>query len=542
MAARFWMNARRMAGLALALLALTAGAAHAASFQSFADPPGGEDLAVIDGVPHVAWTDAQGVHVARLDTASGPWHAVGAPFRHTPGSQGAVADASLASDPAGRPWVAWTEVDVHDVAQVRVARFDGTAWHEVVGGEHPLNPPPYQPGDYVANSGFWPQLTFYEGVPYVGWTQDELGEVQAYVARLRSDGSAWETIGRPGDNRRQVRLVVSGGRLFLARASFPNDTPSILRLNQAGTNWEVVNRPEGAEELNKLFGDVADVQGVLHVLYSRSTQNVVRLDSFQELGTGFPRGEDAIFERLSLAADGAVPYASQVVGKEPNRDLQVYRYLDGSWQLQSLPDTVGQDVDAARLFANPAGGMWLLHSTTGGGGTSWHLSGLGATLPASPPGEPPSGPPEPPPPSGLCSNVINGSARSERLNGTRRSDAIFGRGGNDRIRAFAASDCLYGGSGNDTLGGGRGNDFFRGGAGNDRIRGDSGNDDINGDRGNDRIVGGTGNDEIDAGRGNDVINVARQGADLVACGPGRDTVVISLADRYRDCERVVLRR
>ena len=510
MAARFWTNARRIVGLALALLAVTAGAASAGSFQSFADPPGGDDFAVIDGVPHVAWTDAGGVHVARLDTASGPWRQVGTAFRHSPGSARAVADASLASNPAGLPWVVWTEVDRHEVAQVRVARFDGTAWYEVVGGEHPLNPPPYQPGDYVANSGFWPQLTFYGGVPYVGWTQDELGEVQAYVARLRSDGSAWETIGRPGDNRRQVRLVVSGGRLFLAWPSFPNETPSILRLNQAGTGWEGVHRPVDAEELDR-FGDIADVQGVLHLLYSGNTQHVERLDSFEELGTGFPGGEDAIRERLSLAADGAVPYASQVVGKEPNRDLQVYRYASGSWQLLSQPDTAGQDVDAARLFANPAGGMWLLFSVDTGAGVTWHLAGYGATIPApeQPGGEPeppPSGLPERPPTSGPCSNEINGSRFGDRLDGTRRTEAIFGWAGNDRIRGFGASDCLYGGKGNDALSGGRGNDFFRGNA------------------------------------GNDTIYVAREGGDLVECGAGRDTVVITLEDRYRNCERVILRR
>ncbi len=158
--------------------------------------PGGDDLAVIGGVPHVAWTDQAGVHVSRLDYAPGPWQPVGAPFRHAPGSAGAVADASLTSDPAGHPWIAWTEVDGADIRQARVARFDGTAWHEVVGGARPINPT--VPAGYEQyNQASHPQIAFYQGVPYVALVHDGPQARQTYVARLKADGSAWKPVPLP---------------------------------------------------------------------------------------------------------------------------------------------------------------------------------------------------------------------------------------------------------------------------------------------------------------------------------------------------------
>jgi hypothetical protein len=72
--------------------------------------------------------------------------------------------------------------------------------------------------------------------------------------------------------------------------------------------------------------------------------------------------------------------------------------------------------------------------------------------------------------------------------------------------------------------------FGRGGA--DRLYGDSGSD---------RLDGGPGADRLTGGGGNDVILVDSR-SDVVSCGTGRDTLVLSVdAARPRGCERVIER-
>jgi hypothetical protein len=550
MAAQFWMNARRMAGIALALLALAPAAASAASFERVVQAPGGDELAVIKGVPHVAYAAADGVRVARLTTGNF-WQPVGGAVRHKAGDP--VSSPSLTSDPSGALWLVWTETDSTGTAQARVATFANGSWHEVVGGERPINITIPQASE-IPWSAFEPQIVFFAGRPYVAYIQDSLSEYVLEAVRLSDDGTKWEHVRPPLTSRPEhSRLAASGGRLYVAAEAVFGPGIFVFRLNEDGKTWEDVGRT-GEGDTYQRPADIADLAGSPVVGYVGNAPNrtsppglhakTLQPDGqWSDVGPAVPvASDDERFEPQGTAADGSVAYVSALRGPEGSRRLIVSRFAGGTSEALESPSDPDANATSS-VLAPGSPGMWLLFGQTRNGTTSYYLDSLGAALPPDDPGgapEPPSGPPEPA--SGLCSNVISGSSLGERLNGTRRSDAIFGRGGNDRVNAFAASDCLYGGSGHDTLNGGRGNDFFRGGSGNDRIRGDSGNDDINGDRGNDRIVGGTGNDEIDAGRGNDVVNVARQGADLVACGPGRDTIVISLADRYRGCERVVLRR
>ena len=113
---------------------------------------------------------------------------------------------------------------------------------------------------------------------------------------------------------------------------------------------------------------------------------------------------------------------------------------------------------------------------------------------------------------GPCSNLIEGTKRSERLAGTDGSDRISGKDGRDRLKGKRGDDCL------------------RGGAGRDRIAGDRGDDEIRGGRGRDKIRG--------AG-GVDVIRARGGGRDRVACGSGRDIVFAGRHDRIGpNCERL----
>jgi hypothetical protein len=550
--------------------------------------PGGDDFAVIDGVPHVAWTSSTGVHVSRLDSAPGPWESVGGPIRH---AGGVVAEASLASDSAGNPWVAWTETDGAGAAQVRVARFNGVAWHEVVGGARPLNPPPPTGGPYQ-NSGYEPQIAFYEGRPYVAWMQDEPVETQLWVSRLKSDGSAWERVtGTSGERPGHPRLGVSGGRLYLGSEDMLAPGPVLRRLNAAGTGWDKLSGPTGPDL--GYFGDIADVNGRLDTLFvitpsdpdRRQGTRVAQLQadgSYQQVGGAIaPDGGLASVPFLSLAADGDVPYASRPSGAGGSRLIDVSRYAGGAWESLPSPSDVGTDAQSAQLARGASGGMWILFSQASGGVTTWYVAGLGVTLPEPTPGGggggggdngggtaggdaggggTPGAPTEGGTPTGHCANAVQGTAFPDVLVGTRGSDAISGHESDDRLFGYGGDDCLFGsagrdalwgGPGSDRLSGGQSSDLMRGGIGSDRLdggagpdelSGGSGNDELNGDSGRDLILAGPGRDRVAAGSGDDRIDVRGGGSDLVDCGPGRDTVLIDRDDAIRRCEHVVVLR
>jgi hypothetical protein len=89
----------------------------------------------------------------------------------------------------GVPYVAWTETDVGDSSQVRVSRMNaaGTDWEEVVGGPQPINRAARDTDD--------PTLAAIGGVPYVAWTEfDTSDNYQVRVSRLNGAGTAWEEV------------------------------------------------------------------------------------------------------------------------------------------------------------------------------------------------------------------------------------------------------------------------------------------------------------------------------------------------------------
>ena len=98
-----------------------------------------------------------------------------------------------------------------------------------------------------------------------------------------------------------------------------------------------------------------------------------------------------------------------------------------------------------------------------------------------------------------------GTQKPDQLIGTEGDDEIVGRGGKDIIIGDPAE--------------GWGDDLIRGGDGDDSITDNFAGEDV---------------DTIFAGKGDDVINVRERragdfGADVIDCGPGKDTVIIDVA-------------
>jgi RTX calcium-binding nonapeptide repeat (4 copies) len=536
MTGRFWTNVGRWVGLALLVAALVPAMASAAAFQRVGPAPGGDDLAVIKGVPYVTWAASNGVHVARL-AGGNVWVPVGGAIRHASG-RAVGGPPSLTSDANGVPWIAWTERDSNGTPQARVAKFSNGSWHEVVGGARPINI--YVNPNQGPSGAYDPQIVFFKGVPYVVYIQDNPAEFVLDAVRLSSNGTKWNHISPQAPGRAEnPRVAVSGGHLYIAGQDGLAAAFYVLRLNDAGTKWE---QSDAAPDMSQPLGDIADVGGAPVLGYAAqsfedqsselraqtlgSDGTWTQLDSAAATATDPNTGIDP----QGVAGDGSVPYVSGLRGGE----LLVSRFTGGAWESIDSPSA---SAISAQLAPGSTGGIWLLFGERSGGTTTYYLDTLGATAPPTPA----PGPPEPTPAEDHCSRTVNGTPGNDRVTGTHLGDSLFGFGGNDALLGFAGSDCLFGGSGNDYLSGAAGNDYLSGGPGNDELRGGNGNDDLNGNAGNDVIVGGRGEDEIAAGSGNDRIYVAAQGADLVDCGPGRDTVVISRIDGVRNCERVIIK-
>lgn len=213
-------------------------------------------IAAVGGVPYVAWAEADGVNteirVARLNAAGTGWEQVGAAER--PGSPLNRSASRGAGGPslavvAGVPHVAWTEDDgTND--EVRVARLNpaGTGWQPVGQTLRPGSPV----NEVATRDARGASLVDLGGLPAVAWVEETLGAgSQVRVSRLSSGGLGWERLGRalrPGNPVNQSRarsatapgLAVVAGRPWVAWAEEDgrNREVRVARLNSAGTGWE----------------------------------------------------------------------------------------------------------------------------------------------------------------------------------------------------------------------------------------------------------------------------------------------------------------
>jgi hypothetical protein len=208
-------------------------------------------LASIGGVPYVAWSETnsdfsgQNLWVSRLNPEGTAWERVGgdSPI-NSPGFE--VNGLTLAVID-GVPWVAWAEQRGLE-SEIRVARLkaDGSGWEEVAGG-----PQPIKHGAAAITSH--PSLVPISGVPYVAWSESTgLDGHDVRVSRLNAAGTAWKEVGgaldhTAGDDSFQPRMTSIDGVPYVAWTetdSPPSGEARISRLNAAGTAWkEVVGGP-----------------------------------------------------------------------------------------------------------------------------------------------------------------------------------------------------------------------------------------------------------------------------------------------------------
>ena len=139
----------------------------------------------VGGVPHVAWDETDGtnneIRVARLNAAGTGWDQIvgGASPVNAASDRQAGAAELLAID--GTPHLAWHEDDGVN-QEVRVTRLNaaGTAWEQVVGGDSPINLAPDR-------AGFDPSLVAIGGVPYIAWEETDGTNAEIRAGRLEPD-------------------------------------------------------------------------------------------------------------------------------------------------------------------------------------------------------------------------------------------------------------------------------------------------------------------------------------------------------------------
>lgn len=209
-------------------------------------------LTAIDGVPYIAWSETnsdfsgEDVWVKRLNADGTAWERVGgaSPLN----SHGFDVNGLSLAVIDGVPYVAWAELRALE-SHVRVARLkaDGTGWEELGGGAQPIM---HEPTDIA----FGPSLTAVDGVPYVAFTEAPVGgqTTDVRVARLNAAGTGWDEVGGVLDHvaaagANSPRLITIGGLPYVTwtetNGTFATEV-HISRLNATGTGWtEVADDP-----------------------------------------------------------------------------------------------------------------------------------------------------------------------------------------------------------------------------------------------------------------------------------------------------------
>jgi hypothetical protein len=324
------------------------------------DGPNGCSTSIVEfnGTPFVAWSqyDSGGVRqirVAKLNATATAWDRVGetisptSPINHA--SDKHAVSPSLANID-GTPWVAWRESDGTNW-ETRVARLNatGTDWDEVVGGLNPIN------ASDTLDAKEGPSLTSFAGSPVVAWTELDAaigGKEQTRVARLNTTGTDWaELVGgaRPINYDLNARafepnLIASGGRLYVGWSeSVGSMDARVARLSIDESAWQSV--PASGQTLTTIPGETSrrprltDFGGIPLVAWTQGTgldfeTRVARLDASTEswveiVGGASPINDSSLVDsrRAQLTNVGGVPYVMWREFDTTNYEIRVSRLV-----------------------------------------------------------------------------------------------------------------------------------------------------------------------------------------------------------------------
>jgi hypothetical protein len=578
--------------LATALAAFGIAAAPAAAADYWREPDGGpspinvsgdlglpsanrsniEGLDIVDnaGVPYVTWSEWNGtaflVRVARLE--GNQWVQIGSALNANPTRNATL--PSLAVN-EGIVWATWIEQNSVGDLTIRVARRTGGGWQHI-GGEVDVFPRT-NPNEFGQPAGL-SQLTFLNGVAYLGVMEDNSTDYEFHLLRLNAN-EEWVKADTGVHPHflipRSFELEISSGRLYLGSTSYIGGT-SVWRLATNGRDWEDIG-PPNYDELSPT--DIEDFGGNhLGATYADQAWMLGTDGSWSPLGQPL---------RGTLGEGFATPW---LLAEDPHTttgSLRVLRLEANVWKGIGSGAIDNHDLHSHAQLAEVGPTPYMAWAEFDG--CNWEVrvarlqsaTGDDPALPAPgacpPPKDPPGGPgpnpnpnpnpnpgpnPNPQPPTGACGVKLTGTQSADTLTGTGARNEIAGLGGNDRLWGLGHADCLFGGVGNDMLDGGTGNDELHGEAGHDRLKGGADSDELFGGIGNDRVTGsgdedeldggsgndvlaaGDGYDTVNGGSGNDVIDARGAGFDRIDCGPGRDRVknATRRSDRLVGCEKV----
>ncbi len=136
-----------------------------------------------------------------------------------------------------QPYITWCEDKVaYGATKIYVKKFNGTDW-EAVGGSCVNNP---------SNSGTYPKICAYKGVPYAAWLEYVDNKKTAVLFLKRFNGTAWESVDGGGLNldisisenksAYQICLKEIGESLYVTW----RESSNIVVKRYNGTAWELL--------------------------------------------------------------------------------------------------------------------------------------------------------------------------------------------------------------------------------------------------------------------------------------------------------------
>lgn len=325
------------------------------------------NLAVIGGVPYVAWnedTTQQGqgssstIHVAKLAADGQSWAGVGENGTTHPISllQSTSSDNPWLADVGGTPWIAWQEGVSQQDTEIRVSQLVNGIWTEVPPTStinHPINHDGHggTPTDAGGNAGQPTLADDGTGHPYVSFSEfdpgsgsllnpNNLNPGQVWVDQLNSTGDGWNEVGGGSANANP-----SADALF-PRMTVINGTPWVVY-------WQIVPPNGGPPSVDINVAHLsADGQSWLQdgpVFSAAFGQN------------GPPVGAP------SIASVGGTPYVTFTDKNGSNNEVLVYSFDGSNWNVVGGGPATDPNVDSeSPSIADLNGSPWISWYTSNG--------------------------------------------------------------------------------------------------------------------------------------------------------------------------------